>query len=60
MLFLTTFGSPLFYYVVFEPAMKHAVDTLWITAAVYVLLRIYDEGTDRQAVAPRTARRLSR
>ena len=49
-LFLTTFGSPLFYYVVFEPAMKHAVDTLWITAAVYVLLRIYDEGTDRQAV----------
>jgi hypothetical protein len=49
-LFLTTFGSPLFYYVVFDPAMKHAVDTLWITAAVYVLLRIYDEGTDRQAV----------
>ena len=27
-LFLTVFGSPLFYYVVFEPAMKHAVDTL--------------------------------
>ena len=49
-LFLTAFGSPLFYYVVFEPAMKHAVDTLWLTAAVYVLLRIYDEGTDRQAV----------
>jgi hypothetical protein len=49
-LFLAAFGSPLFYYVVFEPAMKHAVDNLCITAAVYVLLRIYDEGTDRQAV----------
>jgi hypothetical protein len=49
-LFLTAFGSPLFYYVVFEPAMKHAVDTLWLTAAVYLLLRIYDNGTDRQAV----------
>ena len=32
-LFLTAFGSPLFYYVVFEPSSKHAVDTLVITAA---------------------------
>ena len=49
-LFLTAFGSPLFYYVVFDPAMKHAVDTLVMTAAVYALLRIFEEGTDRQAV----------
>lgn len=49
-LFLTTFGSPLFYYVVFDPAMKHAVDTLVMTAAVLFLLRIFTQGTDRQAV----------
>ena len=50
-LFLTTFGSPLFYYVVFEPAMKHAVDTLVMTAAALVVLRVYRCGTDRQAIA---------
>jgi hypothetical protein len=50
-LFLTAFGSPLFYYVIFEPAMKHAVDTLVMTAATLVTLRIYTKGTDRQAIA---------
>jgi hypothetical protein len=50
-LFLTAFGSPLFYYVIFEPAMKHAVDTMVMTAATLVMLRIYTQGTDRQAIA---------
>jgi hypothetical protein len=50
-LFLTTFGSPLFYYVVFDPAMKHTVDTLVLTAGVLFLLRVYTQGLDRQAVA---------
>ena len=50
-LFLTVFGSPLFYYVVFEPAMKHAVDTLVMTAAALLVLRIYTRGADRYALA---------
>ena len=50
-LFLTTFGSPLFYYVVFDPAMKHAVDTLVLTAAALFILRVHTQGLDRQAVA---------
>jgi hypothetical protein len=49
-LFLTTFGSPLFYYVVFDPAMKHAVDTLVLTAAALFILRVHTQGLDRQAV----------
>jgi hypothetical protein len=49
-LFLTTFGSPLFYYVVFEPSSKHAVDTLVLTAASLLTLRILRTGTDRQAL----------
>lgn len=51
-LFLTAFGSPLFFYVVFDPAMKHAVDTLVMTAAVYVLLRLLwrDPAPDRLAI----------
>jgi hypothetical protein len=49
-LFLTAFGTPLFYYVVFEPAMKHAADTLAMTAAVLFLLRIYTRRLDRDAV----------
>ena len=50
-LFLTVFGSPLFYYVVFEPSAKHAVDTLVITAASLLTLRLLQAGTTRQAVA---------
>jgi len=38
-LFLTAFGTPLFFYVVFEPGAKHAADTLYLTAATYVFLR---------------------
>lgn len=38
-LLLTTFGSPLFYVVVFDPAGKHAADTLAVTAATWLLLR---------------------
>jgi hypothetical protein len=50
-LFLTAFGSPLFYYVVFDPAMKHASDTLVMTAAVLALLRVFTRATDAQAIA---------
>jgi hypothetical protein len=50
-LFLTAFGSPLFYYVVFDPAMKHGVDALVMTAVALVVLRIYTRGTDREAIA---------
>ncbi|HZS62294.1 MAG TPA: glycosyltransferase family 39 protein [Gemmatimonadaceae bacterium] len=51
-LFVTVLGSQLFYYVMFEPAMKHAVDTLYITAAVVLLLRIQTRSfSDRHVVA---------
>jgi hypothetical protein len=50
-LFLTAFGSPLFFYAVFDPAMKHAVDTLVMTAAVYLMLRVLTQPSDRTAVA---------
>jgi hypothetical protein len=52
-LFLTTFGSPLFFYVVFDPAMKHGIDALVMTAAVYVLLLILTRAAtpDRLAIA---------
>jgi hypothetical protein len=46
----TAFGSPLFYYVVFEPAAKHAVDTLVLTAASLVLLLLLRRGADKHAV----------
>jgi hypothetical protein len=49
-LFTTTFGSPLFYYVVFEPGSKHAVDTLVILAALLVLLRVFRGAGDRAIV----------
>ncbi len=50
-LFLTTFGSPLFYYVIFEPAAKHAVDTLILTAASLLLLYVLRDGSLRLALA---------
>ncbi len=50
-LFLTVFGSPLFFYAVFEPAGKHVVDTLVITAAVLLTLYLCQGGTDRHALA---------
>lgn len=50
-LFLTAFGSPLFYYVIFEPGAKHAADTLFMTAASLLILRIHEGATTRHAVA---------
>lgn len=50
-LFFTVFGSPLFWAVIFEPAGKHAVDTLVVTAASLVLLRLYHGQSDRLALA---------
>jgi len=38
-LFLTVFGTPLFYSIVFDPAGKHTVDTLVLTAAIYAFLK---------------------
>jgi hypothetical protein len=49
-LFLTAFGSPLFYYVIFEPASKHAVDTLFITAAVLIALRLHEDARTKDAI----------
>ncbi|MBA2460353.1 MAG: glycosyltransferase family 39 protein, partial [Actinobacteria bacterium] len=49
-LFLTAFGTPLFFYVVFDPAGKHAVDTLVLTAATYVFLRCDSGNATRAAV----------
>jgi hypothetical protein len=50
-LFVTAFGSPLFYYVIFEPAGKHAVDTLVITGATFLVLRLLAGGSTKHAVA---------
>ena len=50
-LFLTTFGSPLFFYIVFDPAGKHAVDTLVVTAATYAFLRCDSPAATRPALA---------
>ncbi len=37
-LMLALFGSPLFYYTVFEPSYKHAVDALFATLFAFLLL----------------------
>jgi hypothetical protein len=49
-LLLATFGSPLFYYSVFEPAAKHAADTLYLTAACFVFLRASSRRRTQDAV----------
>jgi Dolichyl-phosphate-mannose-protein mannosyltransferase len=49
-LFLTVFGTPLFFYVIFDPAGKHAVDTLVLTAATYAFLRCDSASATRAAV----------
>ena len=49
-LFLTAFGSPLFYYVVFDPASKHAVDTLILSGSALALLYILRDGGMRTAL----------
>ena len=46
----TTFGSPLFYEVIFDPPGKHTVDTLVLTAAALLMLLLLRGGTDRQAL----------
>jgi hypothetical protein len=38
-LLLTLFGTPLFYYGALQPSYKHAVDTLYTTAAFWFVLR---------------------
>ncbi len=38
-LLITLFGSPLFYYAVFQPSYKHAVDVLFATIFAFLLLR---------------------
>jgi hypothetical protein len=50
-LFASVFGSPLFYYVIFEPASKHAADTLIITVATFLFLRLLAAGEQQNAVA---------
>jgi hypothetical protein len=49
-LFLTTFGTPLFFVVVFDPAGKHAVDTLVLTAASYAFLHCDSPTAVRPAI----------
>jgi hypothetical protein len=50
-LLLALFGSPLFYYTAFQPSYKHAVDALFLTLFVYLLLRVLEEPAPRTAVA---------
>jgi hypothetical protein len=42
-LLLTLFGSPLWWYVFLEPSWKQAADTLYVTAAIWFLLRAWKE-----------------
>jgi hypothetical protein len=50
-LFLTLLGTPLYYYVVMEPGLKHAADTLYMTAAFWFLLLAYKNPRQRYLVA---------
>jgi hypothetical protein len=50
-LLLTVFGTPLFYYTLFEPSSKHAVDTLVITAGVLMTYSVQRGGDRRAALA---------
>jgi hypothetical protein len=50
-IFVAALGTPVFYYFVFEPAMKQAADTLYIMAAVVLLLRVFTGGSDKHAAA---------
>jgi hypothetical protein len=50
-LLLALFGTPLFYYTVFQPAYKHAVDALFVTLLAYVLLRATRGGGTGLALA---------
>jgi hypothetical protein len=46
-LMLALFGSPLFYYTVFEPSYKHAVDALVATLYAFLLLRLSEAPSAR-------------
>ena len=50
-LFLTVFGTPYFFVVVFDPAGKHAVDVLVLTAATYAFMRCDSPDAVRPALA---------
>jgi dolichyl-phosphate-mannose-protein mannosyltransferase len=50
-LLLALFGTPLFYYTVFQPAYKHAVDALFLTLMAYLLLLVSRRSRSSVAVA---------
>lgn len=50
-LLLTLFGSPLFYYAVFQPSYKHAVDVLFATVFAFLLLRTTEQSDRRMLLA---------
>jgi hypothetical protein len=50
-LLLALFGTPLFYYTVFQPAYKHAVDALFVTVLAYLMLRATRTGSTSVAVS---------
>jgi hypothetical protein len=50
-LLITLFGSPLFYYAVFQPSYKHAVDALFSTLFAFLLLRTSERADRRMLLA---------
>jgi len=50
-LVITLFGSPLFYYAVFQPSYKHAVDALFSTLFAFLLLRTTERADRRTLLA---------
>jgi hypothetical protein len=50
-LLITLFGSPLFYYAVFQPSYKHAVDALLATLFTFLLLRTTERADRRTLLA---------
>jgi len=50
-LLLALFGTPLFYYTVFQPAYKHAVDALFLTLMAFLLQQATERSSSRLALA---------
>jgi hypothetical protein len=50
-LLLALFGTPLFYYSVFQPAYKHAIDALFVTLVAWLLMRLTSRPQLRLALA---------
>jgi 4-amino-4-deoxy-L-arabinose transferase-like glycosyltransferase len=50
-LLLALFGTPLFYYTVFQPAYKHALDALFLTLMAFLLLQATERSHPRLAIA---------